>query len=45
MQDYYKRKQQNNDEMAEYLYYMVLVFVVLACAWAVIELFRYLSSI
>jgi hypothetical protein len=43
-QDYYSQKQAANEEMEDYLFWMVLIAGVLALAWAAYEIIEFLRK-
>jgi hypothetical protein len=43
--DYYKQRQRDNEEMAPYLFWCVVLFAILACIWAMVEIYKFLSAV
>ena len=43
--EYYKHKQRGSEEMAEYLFWMVVIFAVLAMIWGGYEIAKFLMAI
>ena len=42
---YYEEKQKQNEEMSDYLYWLMFTATVCACTWAAVELVKFLSRI